>query len=73
MQLGMLHEPEYRQTRTLGSTTGGFYPDIVEAPKKVSPPAVSLDVKLAVAKFKPYFDPAFFPKVCSPAYWKVSA
>ena len=56
-------KPEYEQTRTLGSTTGGFYPSIVEGSKKVLPPTVSSEVKLAVARFQPYFDPAFFPKV----------
>ena len=60
----MALEPEYEQTRTLGSTTGGFYPSIIEVSKKISPPTVPPDVKLAVARFQPYFDPAFFPKVC---------
>lgn len=48
----------------LGSATGGFYPTIVDVPKKVPAPVVPQEVKQAVAKFKPYFDPAFFPKVC---------
>ena len=71
VQLGMPLQPEYDQTRTLGSTTGGFYPSIIEGSKKVLPPTVPPDVKLAVASFQPYFDPAFFPKV-SPMdllYW----
>lgn len=64
MQLGMPLQPVYQQKRALGSTTGGFYPSILEGPKKVSPLTVHPDVKQAVAPFQPYFDPAFFPKVC---------
>lgn len=63
MQLGMPLQPEYEQKRTLGSTNGGFYPSIVEGPKKVSPLTVHPDVKQAVVPFQPYFDPVFFPKV----------
>lgn len=37
----------------------------IAAPKKAAAPTVPADVKLAVARFKPYFDLALFPKVGS--------
>ena len=61
-------DPKYEQTRTLASTTGGFYPTILEGSKKVLPLTVPSDVKLTVARFQPYFDPAFFPKVSMHLY-----
>ena len=64
VQLGMPLDPEHEDINPSPSTTGGFFPNVVcEVPKKASPPTVPLEVKLAVARFKPYFDPAFFPMV----------
>ena len=56
-------ERESQDAGARSSATGGFYPTIVDAPKKVPAPVVLPEVKQAVARFKPYFDPPFFPKV----------
>ena len=61
---GFPADPEYdSQDDTVRITTGGLFPNTAGAAKKLPAPVVPADIKLAVASFKPYFDPAYFPKV----------
>ena len=65
VQQGLPAEPELsgQGASAIDSTTGGVNSSSTEANKKVPVPVVPEGVKQAVVRFKPYFDPGFFPKV----------